>query len=526
MTGNHQFAGPDRAAPMPTLVFDDVQRAVSYYRDDLGFDTELARGDAAEAFVRMGGATIRLRQAQAGEFSGGKSAPCDDDVADAVVLVDRPYQLFRHLEDHGGNPLDVTEPELAEFFKISDYAGNVLAIGPTSGMVPAVRRLLRPKAVETLQINRQNRRNAREEAPHLRSFQAFYDNLPEKRNICYMFFTGDLLHWVAKAASYVPDDVNLVVIGSAFPEYEQEWLRDELRRPFHHVGLRIDDNTAWEFLLATNEYNFTWLDIDCLVINDQLFDEMTVMAPDTSVNAVWWMDSGFGFAVASTYFMTVNTMAERALRTAGIAVSPNMYSRRPFNRQVAGRRCYSDVLTGRQRRRLLKILPPDESGQPSFAGEGMTLYDTMVVHQLMARTAGFSAHPVRRLARRSAGGAGSSFEEISDEIIHIGGVSYAGALSEFSDFYHAPLTRLRYLLADYVALLGAAGRLPARYAERHDLVVRELARHGLTPAAALDAARQHLTQERGLSDSAARAVIGPQPVSRSRADGASANPST
>jgi hypothetical protein len=526
MTSNRQFTGADPAAPPPTLVFEDVQRAVSYYRDELGFDTELARGGKAEASVRMGGATIRLRQARAGEFAGGKPVPCGDDVADAVVLVDRPYRLFRHLEDHGGHSLDVTEPGLGEFFKIGDYAGNVLAIGPTRGMVPAVRRLLQPTAVDTLQINRQNRRNAREEAPHLRGFQAFYEKLPEKRNICYMFFTGDLLHWVAKAASYVPDDVNLVVIGSALPEYDVQWLRDELRRPFHHVSLRIDDNTAWEFLLATNEYNFTWLDIDCLVLNDQLFDEMLVMAPDTCVNAVWWQDSGFGSAVASTYFMTVNVMAERALRKARIAVSPNMYSRRPFNRRVAGRRCYSDVLTRRQRRRLLKILPADDSGQPSFAGERMTLYDTMVVHQLMARTVGFGANPVRRLARRSADGAGSSFEEISDEIIHIGGVSYAGALSEFSRFYHAPPTRLRYLLADYVALLGAAGRLPDRYAERHDLVVRELAKSGLTPGDALDAARRHLTQERGLCDSAARAVIGQQPVSGTRTDGTSTNPST
>lgn len=526
MTWNHRFGGLDPDAPMPTLIFEDVQRAVSYYRDDLGFDTELARGGTSEAFVRMGGATIRLRQAPEGELAGGKPVPCGDDAADAVVLVDQPYQLFRHLEDHGGHSLDVTEPGFSKFFKISDYAGNVLAIGPTSGMIPAARRLLRPAAVEMLQINRQHRRNVRDEAAHLRSFRAFYEKLPEKRKIYYMFFTGDLLHWVAKAASHVPDDVNLVLIGSALPDYDRQWLRDELRRPFHHVDLRIDDNTAWEFLLATNEYNFTWLDIDCLVINDQLFDEMTMMAPSSCVNAIWWQDSGFGFDVASTYFMTVNVMAERALRNAGIAVSPNMYSRRPFNRQVAGRRCYSDVLTRRQRRRLLNILPADDSGRPSFAGERMTVYDTMVVHQLMARTAGFRAHPVRHLARRSADGAGSSFEEISDEIIHIGGVSYAGALSEFSRFYHAPLTRLRYLLADYVALRGAAGRLPDRYVERHDLVVRELARLGLNPGDALDAARRHLTQERGLCDSAAQAVIGPQPVSRARTDGTSTNPST
>jgi hypothetical protein len=115
-----------------------------------------------------------------------------------------------------------------------------------------------------------------------------------------MFFTRGLLHWVTKSRSYVPDDVNLMLLGSDLPDYEQEWIRKTIRRPFHNIGMRINDKLAWTFLFDVNEYSFGWLDIDCLVLNGDLFAEMSAIADSNSVNGVWWHDTGSGFGLSAT----------------------------------------------------------------------------------------------------------------------------------------------------------------------------------------------------------------------------------
>lgn len=359
------------------------------------------------------------------------------------------------------------------------------------------------QASSRLQIERQRWRNARALAPGRRAFREFHGRLPDKRNVFYMFFTGGLLHWVAKAAHYVPDDVNLVFFGSALPADEQEWVRDTLGRPFFHLGQRINDKIAWTFLFGTSEQNFGWLDIDCFVLNSQLFADMTHIAPRDVVNAAWWYDTGFGFQLSATYFQFFNAGVLAELRAAGLGATPNCYACHPVSCPVPGQRFYSEPLTRRFRRQLLTVVPADEAGQPR-APAGDTYFDTTVMPQLMARSMGFGAGHVRDLGRRAWNRPG--LEEISDELIHIGAVSYSSVLSESYQPIESPGIALRYLLADYVAL-GATGGFPAGYAGRRELILAELAKSGLSPAAAGQAARRHLTEERGLSAQAAELVL-------------------
>jgi len=359
------------------------------------------------------------------------------------------------------------------------------------------------QASSRLQIERQRWQNSRALAPGRRDFRDFYERLPDKRNVFYMFFTGGLLHWVAKASGFVPDDVNLVLFGSALPRDEQEWVRDTLGRPFFHLGPRINDKIAWTFLFDTNEQNFGWLDIDCLVLASQLFEEMPRIADRDCVNGAWWYDTGFGFQLSATYFQFFNAGVLRELRAAGMGATPNCYAYRPVSCPVPGQRFYSEPLTRRFRRQLLKVVPADEAGQPR-APAGDTYFDTTVMPQLMARSLGFGAGHVRDLGRRAWNRPG--LEEISDELIHIGAVSYSSVLSESYQPIESPGIALRYLLADYVAL-GATGQFPEGYAGRRELIIGELAKSGLTPAAAEEAARRHLTEERGLSAQAADLVV-------------------
>jgi hypothetical protein len=358
-----------------------------------------------------------------------------------------------------------------------------------------------------LHIERQRWQNSRGLAPYRREFRAFHERLPEQRNIFYMFFTGGLLHWVAKSVSFVPDDVNLVLFGSALPPHEQEWVRDTLGRPFFHLSPRINDKLAWTFLFETSQHNFGWLDIDCFVLNGQLFEEMPRVGRDECVNGAWWYDTGFGFQLAATYFLFFNAGVLRALGSAGFGTTPNCYSYDPVSCPVPGQRFYSEPLTGRLRRQLLQVVPADEAGLPR-APAGDTYFDTTVMPQLIARSLGFGAGHVRDLARRAWNR--PDMEEISDELVHVGAVSYSSVLSEAYQPIQSPGIALRYLLADYVAL-GSASQFPAGYADKRQLIIAELARSGLTPAAAQDAARHHLSQERGLSAQAASLVVAGTP---------------
>jgi len=497
-----------RPAAVPSLVFADLDEAVGYYRDIFGSDARWDQDGGTEAFVHVHGATIRLRQALPGELDGLPTG-CTNDLEDVLVLVDRPYQLYRHLDDRGADGLDGAEPGAGGVFRIVDPAGHVLGLAPTRGVLPAVRRLAWPPAADRLQIALRHRRTAREEAPQLRKLAEFYRALPNKRDIFYMFFSSGLLNWVAKSTSYLPDDLNLVLIGSDLPADEQQWVRDHLRWPFVHLDLRIDDNTAWDFLYEVNEHSFGWLDTDCLVLNDGLFGELAEIADTDVVNAVWWHDTGSGFPLGNTYFMFVNIAAVRAVRDAGLGAKGGMYSYHAFNRHVPGRACYSHVVGRRLRKQLLTVLVPDEYGRPSFPGPGMTLFDTTHLHQAVAHSLGFGFGQTRRLQRRGDGVTGPVFEEVSDEVVHIGGVSYAGAMTDFSSLFHEPATRIRYLLADHITLRETASRLPEAYGRRHERVLAALAELGLDADAALAAARMHLTEERGLSEPAVDRLLQP-----------------
>jgi len=348
-----------RPAAVPSLVFADLDEAVGYYRDIFGSDARWDHDGGTEAFVHVHGATIRLRQALPGELDGLPTG-CTNDLEDVLVLVDRPYQLYRHLDDRGADGLDGAEPGAGGVFRIVDPAGHVLGLAPTRGVLPAVRRLAWPPAADRLQIALRHRRTAREEAPQLRKLAEFYRALPNKRDIFYMFFSSGLLNWVAKSTSYLPDDLNLVLIGSDLPADEQQWVRDHLRWPFVHLDLRIDDNTAWDFLYEVNEHSFGWLDTDCLVLNDGLFGELAEIADTDVVNAVWWHDTGSGFPLGNTYFMFVNIAAVRAVRDAGLGAKGGMYSYHAFNRHVPGRAFRRDLRPG----------PASPSGRrrPRFAG--------------------------------------------------------------------------------------------------------------------------------------------------------------
>ena len=489
------------AGAVPALAVRDLDRAVGYYRDVLGFSVLGAPGRDT-ALLSGYGATLRLRGPDGDD-------PCPAGQPAATLRVPDPRWLRHRLDDRGAHlmPADDLGAQWAGFFGVADYDGNVLAIGPAAGPRAALRRAL-AAPLDDLGHGRHERRRAREEQAHVAGFRAFYERLTNPRDVFYLFFSGRLLQWVMKAASYVPPDVNLVLLGSDLPADELAWLTAHAHRPFHHVPLRLDDQVAWQFLFEVNRHNFGWLDSDCLVLEPSLFAELARIDPGDALNCVWSWDGGYGFPLANTFLLFVNADVIGRLRAAGLDPSPYSYDYEWQNLQVPGRRCYSRRPSRTQRRAVAGLVPDDPRGRPATP-QGMRYFDTMVMYQLIARSRGFGVRRVRELEGFGHIRGLPIQDQSSDELLHVGGASKADALLEYSKFFHDTGMRVSYLVAEYLMLSELPADVPDYYRDRLERVRSALDRHGLNPRAAVDAIRAQLVGMRGMSEQAADAVLGP-----------------
>jgi catechol 2,3-dioxygenase-like lactoylglutathione lyase family enzyme len=489
-----------RATGVPCLKVADITEAIDYYENVLGFHSIRWHG-ATSAFLSGHGTTIHLRQ----EPHERPSQTCGPD---AVLHIPRPRSLRLHLDDLRAPLLteELTE-EWAEFFGVADCSGNVLAIGRSAGPGARVERwALDPVDDLSRRVNEWRRR--REERPHLDELRRFYEGLADKKDIFYLFFSSGLLHWVRKALSYVPESVNLVLIGSDLPPEELTWIKNHVRRPFHHVSLRIDDQIAWDFLFSINRRNFGWLDSDCLVLNPHLFAELADIDEKSSLNCTWSWDSGHGVRLANTFLLFVNVDVIEKLRARGLDTSPYSHDYEWQNLHVPGRRCYSRRPSRKQLRHLSTFLPDDGSGR-IVTPKGMPYFDTMVMYQLLARACGYPINLTRRLEGFGHIRGLQVQDESSDELLHVGGASRADALDETSGYFHDSDVRLLYVIAESIVLSRGADGLPAYYDERHREILATLDRNGLSPQSALTAIRRHLMEVRGMSDSGVSAITRP-----------------
>lgn len=488
---------------VPCLTVREIDKAVWYYRRFFGF---VAVGQDPDGATLHGhGTELRLRRSPTGwDGARGSGLP----IPDALILVRQPELLRRRLDDWGAHlvPTEELGRGWEGCYGLRDCYGNVIAVGPTSGVAAVGRRVAEP--ADGVRRFLSERATTRAETRQAAAFRDFYQRLPDHRNIVYLHFTGGLLHWVVKTAGYLPDHINLVLIGSGLPPSERAWVREQLHRPFHHVDLRLDDAGALELLFATNRTHFGWLELGCLVLDGRLFDELAVMHPDTSLNCTWSWEPGFGFPLANPYLLFVSVDAIARVRDAGLAVGPGIYAYRRRNRQVEGRRCYTRTPSRAVRRRLGQLLPADDAGLPRIPGD-LATFETTMLYQLVARACGLRVHKVRSLTGFNHIQGGQVQDDSSDELLYIGGLGRADVLEEFSGYFHDVDVRIRYAIAEFLTLAPVAADLPAGYQERLDRVTALLAGHGLGADAVEQACREHLIGVRGLSRAAANAVIQP-----------------
>lgn len=492
----------DAHGGLPCLPVDDVEAATAFYRRYFGFEVVGTAPDAATAAVRRDNTTIVLRRRDPSEPT---RIPGDQEFhtwSAIVPLIDFEGGL-EELSVRGvqmRSPV-LPHPLLGRTFTIEDRFGNLLCFCPARVSTAQAAREWVRESRRRLESARFTRAALADLRPHLDEFRSFYDRLEQKRDIYYMFFTGGLLHWAVKAESYVPPDVNLVLIGSDLSTAEREWIAAHIKRPFHHMNVLVNDWPVWDFLLETNQFSFGWLDIDCLVLNPEILREATKLPARAAVNCVWSYDSGYDCRIANTYLMFVNIDAIRELRARRIPVWARPHDWRGGDRsEQAGMRCFYRVPSARERRVMRTVAPTDEHGRPRPPGS-RNFFDTMSVFQILAHAIGFDAHHVRRLENPmlgpiEPGQAHEQPQEMSDEIVHVGGISY------YHEHFHNPAVRIRYLAADYVTLRALAPRLPASYSDRLAAVAEELRSLGADPEQVEQELREYLHSVGGLSMSA------------------------
>ncbi len=310
---------------------------------------------------------------------------------------------------------------------------------------------LAPPPWRRWRIQAADRKRRQREAPHRLEFQRFYDGLPNKQNPFYMFFSSGLLHWAVKTLQFVPPHVNVVLIGTNLTAEEVGYLTAYVQRPFHIVSARVWDTTVWEWLFEINEGNFGWLDVDCLVLNPDLFGEMVHLDERAALNGCWRSYQGWGFL--ATYLLFVNVRVLRDIRARVEGISPRMYHPWWDSRPQAG---YANLLREADR---LAVAP---TGSPKLG------FDTTQFYQLAAEACGYYLHSVRHLHNDP------QFDNFcSEELLHMTGASWYRDhyLRADNPFTHDLVVRAVF---DYLLLRDSDKRLPASYAGLKNLIGRML----------------------------------------------------
>ncbi|MVO98851.1 hypothetical protein [Paenibacillus lutrae] len=360
----------------------------------------------------------------------------------------------------------------------------------------------------------------------LREFRRFYEELDERENVFYLFFTTGLLHWVCKSLQFVPASIPVVLIGSGLSREEREWVDESLGRPFFCFPENVDEGIVWDYLFAVNTSDFGWLDIDCFVLNPDIFDEMAEIRKSDSMNCIWSYDYGlrteprsrFSFPVVRTFFLFVNQhVIQRLNRTR------QFWSPRPFLWEEAPAsssfKRYSTfhLLPEAHKENLARILPMDSCGNAIFPvqeikkdGVVTRHLDTMVLYQLLAHEAGYRLRQVRRLDENGTA--------MTDEVIHVGSISYYRSFgnpdyetvneeerSKYREIYE------RVLLLDYLIAGQFQQELPKSYSVYKRMLEREIRQIGKPLEGVLEEAVSRMTDE-GLSrESALRICSGGRP---------------
>ncbi|MEK8169661.1 hypothetical protein NKH77_07340 [Streptomyces sp. M19] len=161
----------------------------------------------------------------------------------------------------------------------------------------------------------------------------------------------------------------------------------EPRPSVYNSALEIDDNTAWEFLFDANRTNFGYVDIDCFVLEPEVFSDLASFDEGVAVNAIWTYQAAPGVPIGCTHLVFLNAAVIAELRARKRYLSPANHDWHGSRVPLLHHRTYCRIPTASQRRLLLEVLPADEHGRPRAPAEA-PFFDTLVGYQIAAAATG------------------------------------------------------------------------------------------------------------------------------------------
>ena len=123
---------PDVNYAAPQLLVDELQPAVAYYRDQLGFTVDFIY-ESFYASVSRGGARIHLKCAP--KAAGVRAHRRENEHLDAHIDVEGVDGLYSELETRGARVVQpLTEQEWAcKDFTVEDLDGHILCFSELTG---------------------------------------------------------------------------------------------------------------------------------------------------------------------------------------------------------------------------------------------------------------------------------------------------------------------------------------------------------------------------------------------------------
>lgn len=295
----------------------------------------------------------------------------------------------------------------------------------------------------------------------LKCFNEFYAKLENKQDIFYMYFSENLLHYVLESTSLIQRMVNLILITSGLKQSEIETIKKIINRPHINLTNKYTDGHIWDMLVENNEFNFGWIDSDCFIFNNQLFNEIkTFPNKNIAINTVW--SSNFDdydiHYFANTYFLFINIDIYKHISSLypNVTMMPSIYNINHDKINSDNERIINDELFN-----LLKI-----------NGKKMDkyFYDTTFLYQTLVRMEGFEINRIRNLNEYST--------YYSKEALHLG-----GGHKMYKYILENSLKRIYFrfnMRFSFYLLYKNLFRLPEEYRQFYDLYEKNMIENKLS----------------------------------------------
>ena len=240
----------------------------------------------------------------------------------------------------------------------------------------------------------------------IKEFELFYERLENKKNLIYMYFSKGLLHYAIESCALVPSTVNLVLITSCLSKEEVDVIDKIIKRPHINFPNYCHDGEIWNLITEKAMGDFGWLDVDCFILNQRIFDEITQFSENSGINTLWvksydcyCMDRLF----SNTYFQFFRYEVLRKVKEkyGYVNMLPVVFD--DEKEDIPYEKYY--VCPDEERKRLFLLYP-------ELAGDEKGL-DTTHYYQLFMFAEGYSTRRVRDLSQMK--------QYYSEEALHLGG---------------------------------------------------------------------------------------------------------